>query len=347
MFHSANNFNFYRFLLLDFFFVVTRIRIYDNSGMGSLAPNSNNEKRNAASTSTLSASLSSSTTIAAGKGMYVTCSNRGILDQGNIVRGTYFPPLATSQDHQNLGTVAPSQTVSASSMSNLNYPSNHHLDHAASNSALHIASSNANRMNLSNSGGSTNSGGSPASLMSKQENNNVLIATDTVNVSAQNGLHIDGYGNYDSVTTVTAPMPTYVSSPFVQYKEYVNYHPNQSPTSIASSGGGGGGGAGSGGMVDEMDSREFEKYFKYPDSNHNFNEYDSNSAYHHGPPHPHSHPHHPNSIYHNHHQLAPHVLSSPHHPSAIAPQEYYQLYYHPNANLPPGTTAATSVTTGK
>lgn len=307
--------------------------------MGSLTPNSNNEKRNAASTSTLSsASLSSSTTIAAGKGMYVTCSNRGILDQGNIVRGTYFPPLATSQDHQNLGTVAPSQTVSASSMSNLSYSTNHHLDHATSN-----------RMNMNNSGGSTNSGSSP--LMSKQENNNVH--SDTVNVSAQNGLSIDGYGNYDSVTTVTAPMPTYASSPFVQYKEYVNYHPNQSPTSI-SSGGGGPGSGGGGGMVDEMDSREFEKYFKYPDSNHNFNEYDSNSAYHHGPPHPHphSHPHHPNSIYHNHHQLAsnalpPHVLSSPHHPAAIAPQEYYQLYYHPNANLPPGTTAATSVTTGK
>lgn len=317
--------------------------------MGGLTPNSNNEKRNSASTSTLSASLSSSTTIAAGKGMYVTCSNRGILDQGNIVRGTYFPPLATSQDHQNLGTVAPSQTVAASSMSNLNYPSNHHLDHAATNSALHIANSNANRMNLNNNGGGPNSGGSSASLMSKQENNNVLISTETVNVSAQNGLTIDGYGNYDTVTTVTAPMPTYASSPYtVQYKDYVNYHPNQhSPTSNISSGGGGGGG----GMVDEMDSREFEKYFKYPDSNHNFNEYDSNSAYHHGPPHPHSHPHHPNSIYHN-HQLAsnalpPHVLSSPHHPAAIAPQEYYQLYYHPNTNLPPGTTAATSVTTGK
>lgn len=297
-----------------------------------MTPNSNNEKRNSASTSTLSASLSSSTTIAAGKGMYVTCSNRGILDQGNIVRGTYFPPLATSQDHQNLGTVAPSQTVTASSMSNLNYPSNHHLDH--------LASTNANRMN-SNSGGG---GGSSTSLMSKQENNNVLISTETVNVSAQNGLAIDGYGNYDTVTTVTAPMPTYASSPFVQYKDYVNYHPNQSPT--------GSGGGGGGGIVDEMDSREFEKYFKYPDSNHNFNEYDSNSAYHHGPPHPHSHPHHPNSIYHNHHQLASNALP-PHHPAAIAPQEYYQLYYHPNTNLPPtGTTAAaaaaaTSVTTGK
>lgn len=46
-----------------------------------------------------------STTIAAmGNGMYVMCSNRGVLDQGHIITGTYFPPLPTSQDHQNLGS---------------------------------------------------------------------------------------------------------------------------------------------------------------------------------------------------------------------------------------------------
>ncbi|XP_031630542.1 putative transcription factor SOX-15 isoform X3 [Contarinia nasturtii] len=301
-------------------------RIYDSTGMssvGGLTPNSSSEKRNSSATSTLSSSLSSSTTIAAGKGMYVTCSNRGILDQGNIVRGTYFPPLATSQDHQNLGTVStPSQTVSTSSMSNLSYTPNHHLDHVT-NSALHIV--NNNRMNSVNQ-----------SSNSIKENNNVIIET-----SSQNGLTIDAYGNYDSIT-VTAPMPTYVSSPFttVQYKDYVNYHQTQSPTSNISSAtvvqsihpqh-----------MVDEVDSREFEKYFKYPDTNHNFNEYDSNSAYH-------GHPH-PNSIYHNHqlatNQLPPHVLSSPHHPATIAPQEYYHLYYHPNTNVPPGSTTTTTVTT--
>lgn len=294
--------------------------------MGGLTPNSNSEKRNSTATSTLSSSLSSSTTIAAGKGMYVTCSNRGILDQGNIVRGTYFPPLATSQDHQNLGTVAPSQTVS-SSMSNMSYTPNHHLDHG-SNSSLHIANSNANRMNSTSGGSNSNTAGT----LMKQENNNVLVET------SQNGLTIDGYGNYESVT-VTAPMPTYASPPFtVQYKDYVNYHQNQSPTSNVSTAQS----IHSQHMVDEVDSREFEKYFKYPDTNHNFNEYDSNSAYHH----------HPNSIYHN-HQLAsnplppPHVLSSPHHPATIAPQEYYHLYYHPNTNVPPGTTTTTTVTTGK
>lgn len=293
--------------------------------MGGLTPNSSNEKRNTSATSTLSSSLASSTTIATGKGMYVTCSNRGILDQGNVVRGTYFPPLATSQDHQNLGTVAPSQTVSASSMSNLTYTPNHHLD----NSPMH---SNANRMSATNPGSNSNSSG----VLMTKENNNIILSEAAI-VSSQNGLAIDGYGNYESVT-VTAPMPTYVSSPFtVQYKDYVNYHQNQSPTSNAPSGQG----IHPQHMVDEVDSREFEKYFKYPDTNHNFNEYDSNSAYH-------GH-HHPNAIYHNHqlaaNSLPPHVLSSPHHPATIAPQEYYQLYYHPNSNVP-GTTTTTTVTTG-
>jgi hypothetical protein len=53
----------------------------------------------------MAAPATSSTTIAAmGNGMYVMCSNRGLLDQGHVVTGTYFPPLPTSQDHQNLGT---------------------------------------------------------------------------------------------------------------------------------------------------------------------------------------------------------------------------------------------------
>lgn len=61
------------------------------------------------------------TTIVPGKGsMYVTCSNRGILDQGHTVKGTYFPPLPTSQDHQNLGTTTMSSSIS-NSTGDLNY----------------------------------------------------------------------------------------------------------------------------------------------------------------------------------------------------------------------------------
>lgn len=285
--------------------------IYD--GASSLPSNANVDKRNYSSATTSTYSASMSTTIAAGKGMYVTCSSRGILDQGNVVRGTYFPPLATTQDHQNLGTVTSSQTVSASSMSNMNYASNHHHHHHHHHldGALHL---NAARLN-SSAGSGGGGGGNGSNLMAKENNN--IIGDDA---ASHNGIPIDGYGAYESVS-VTTPMPTYVTTtPFnQQYKEYVNYNQTQSPNANA-------GGVGQHPMHaqqhqpmgDEVDSREFEKYFKYPDSNHNFNEFDSNSPYH-G---------HPNAIFHN-HQI-PHVISSPHHPAAIIPQEYYH-FYNPNA----------------
>lgn len=62
-------------------------------------------------------SVPASTIAAMGNGMYVMCSNRGVLDQGHIVTGTYFPPLPTSQDHQNLGS------------SNILSSSSHHHHH--------------------------------------------------------------------------------------------------------------------------------------------------------------------------------------------------------------------------
>lgn len=201
------------------------------------------EKRYSTATST--PTLSASTTIAAGKGMYVTCSSRGILDQGNVVRGTYFPPLATTQDHQNLGTVTPSQ--SASSMSS--YTTNHHLD-PTGNSSMHLNSTATRQSNQNNASG--------PGLMSKDGPNNSMIGSDSI-VSSQNGY--DGYGNYESIT-VTAPMPTYASSSSFsahQYKDY--YHQNQSPVSNPS---GTPNIHSQHGMADEMDSREFEKYFKYP-----------------------------------------------------------------------------------
>lgn len=52
----------------------------------------------------MSAATTATTIAAMGNGMYVMCSNRGMLDQGHVVTGTYFPPLPTSVDHQNLGT---------------------------------------------------------------------------------------------------------------------------------------------------------------------------------------------------------------------------------------------------
>lgn len=311
-------------------------------GAGNLHSNNSSgggsEKRGYISTST--SSLSASTTIAAGKGMYVTCSSRGILDQGNIVRGTYFPPLATSQDHQNLGTVTQSQSISgggcAGLMVGLNYTSNHHMN---------VLQDRDNGASNNNNGGSNNNN-------TNATNHNLLEKDDLLggggggggggdshpSVSSHNGLCLDGYGgassNYETIT-VSAPMPTYASSSFVpQYKDYVSYH-HQNQSSIAHN------------MqqthsqqhmIDDVDSREFEKYFKYTDPNHNFNDFDS-SSYHHG--------HHTNEpIYQHNNPLAnnasvPHILSSPHHHPGLVHQDYYHLYhYHPNS---PISTSLSSV----
>lgn len=281
--------------------------LYHNSIYDSGA-SAGSDKRSytSATTSTFPSSMSLSTTIAAGKGMYVTCSSRGILDQGNVVRGTYFPPLATSQDHQNLGTVTSSQSISASTMSNMHYTSNHHhLD-----GAIHL-----NAVRSGNGGPGTGSG--PSSLA--KESNNIIGGEDS---ASHNGIPIDGYAVYETAS-VTTPMATYATtSPYnQQYKEYVHYNQTQSPNSNTGQQPMHGQHQAIG---EEVDSREFEKYFKYPDSNHNFNEYDSNSPYH-G---------HSNTIFHN-HQI-PHVISSPHHPAALIPQEYYH-FYNPNApNAPTG-----------
>lgn len=101
--------------------VTIKREYFPNSAMDGGENNGNNKglskfyESNAGSNGRyLNSTTSLPTTIVAGKGMYVTCTNRGILDQGHTVRGTYFPPLATSQDHQNLGTTTISSSISTS-----------------------------------------------------------------------------------------------------------------------------------------------------------------------------------------------------------------------------------------
>lgn len=298
--------------------------LYDGSSVGMSTSNSNHlDKRNFVSTSSspLSSALSSSTTIATGKGMYVTCSSRGILDQGNVVRGTYFPPLATTQDHQNLGTVTPSLTVSAAPMSGMNYttnhhhqqPQQHHLDHHQS----HLSNSSHNNASSGNSNNNNNN-----NSLNKDNNNHIITETTA---TSQNGIvlennYVTSGGPFGTIT-VTAPIPTYASSSYVQqYKDYVNYEQTNSTTTPPTSSH----------VIPQMidvDSREFDKYLKYHDTNHNFNDFDASNYHTHN-----------NSIYH--HQVTPntvHILSSPaHHHQHLSHQDYYHLY-HQNSNTAIGT----------
>lgn len=103
------------------------------------------------------AAATTATTIAAmGNGMYVMCSNRGVLDQGHIVTGTYFPPLPTSQDHQNLGT----NSILTSS-------SHHHYMNTTQ-----TTSSLAGNQIMSGSGGGASSNSNDVKFKSNDSNNN-------------------------------------------------------------------------------------------------------------------------------------------------------------------------------
>jgi transcription factor SOX7/8/10/18 (SOX group E/F) len=134
-----------------------------------------------------------STTIAAmGNGMYVMCSNRGVLDQGHIVTGTYFPPLPTSQDHQNLGS------------SNILSTSSHHHHHHYMNTQTtsSLTSSLATNQIMSNSSSSSND----VKYKSNDSNNNKHGSennnkTNKINEMNNSKSESKGFKNYKDKTT--------------------------------------------------------------------------------------------------------------------------------------------------
>lgn len=54
-------------------------------------------------------------------GVYVMCANRSSVEQGHVVTGTFFPPVATSQDHQLLGVSPNITSTTAPSTNTINY----------------------------------------------------------------------------------------------------------------------------------------------------------------------------------------------------------------------------------
>lgn len=57
------------------------------------------------------------TSVPMANGMYVMCANKSSVEQGHVVTGTFYPPVATSQDQQLLG---PTQSNSAATTTNTN-----------------------------------------------------------------------------------------------------------------------------------------------------------------------------------------------------------------------------------
>lgn len=60
------------------------------------------------------------TSVPMANGMYVMCANKSSVEQGHVVTGTFYPPVATSQDQQLLGS---SQNV-VTNANNLQYYNN-------------------------------------------------------------------------------------------------------------------------------------------------------------------------------------------------------------------------------
>lgn len=54
-------------------------------------------------------------------GVYVMCANRSSVEQGHVVTGTFFPPVATSQDHQLLGVTPNITSTTAPSNNTMSY----------------------------------------------------------------------------------------------------------------------------------------------------------------------------------------------------------------------------------
>ncbi|XP_013161532.1 PREDICTED: putative transcription factor SOX-15 [Papilio xuthus] len=59
-------------------------------------------------------------------GMYVMCTQRTLAEQSPLVTGTFFPPVATSQDQQTLGTSAPRVSSAPSGSMNTEYNIQYH-----------------------------------------------------------------------------------------------------------------------------------------------------------------------------------------------------------------------------
>jgi transcription factor SOX7/8/10/18 (SOX group E/F) len=201
-----------------------------------------------------------STTIAAmGNGMYVMCSNRGVLDQGHIVTGTYFPPLPTSQDHQNLGSsnilstsshhhhhymntqttssltssLAANQIMSSSNSSDVKYKSNdsNNNKHGSENNNKTIK---LNEMNNSKSESKSFKSYKDKTASSKCEDiDDKLIKNDSNNNSHQDNKNNNKIGDMTqnvnnnrlvlSSPTTSALSPYHHQSYLSQYKNHINY----------------------------------------------------------------------------------------------------------------------------
>ncbi|XP_055919562.1 putative transcription factor SOX-15 isoform X2 [Eupeodes corollae] len=161
----------------------------------------------------------SSSTLLTSKGIYVTCSNRGMLDQPHTVKGTYFPPMSALEENQRSDPTDLSQTQQC----NIN-ASVHCTTQAGS--SPHYSSPNTR-------------------TQTKNNINEMLTSPYSVNASPM----------HDSATGFHPQMTQHEKN----YSRYINSHGQCSPEEI-------------------QDQNTDNKFSKYPDTNHNYDNYEVYSS---------------------------------------------------------------------
>ncbi|XP_071053449.1 putative transcription factor SOX-15 isoform X2 [Onthophagus taurus] len=95
------------------------------------------------------------TSVPMSNGMYVMCTNKSSVEQGHVVTGTFYPPVATSQDQQLLGTTnlnsTNSNTVQYYSNSPMYYPKEYYKDELMNHQQMNLSYNLKNDMILDKS----------------------------------------------------------------------------------------------------------------------------------------------------------------------------------------------------
>ncbi|KAL9922395.1 sox box 15 transcription factor isoform 1-T3 [Glossina fuscipes fuscipes] len=183
-----------------------------------------------------------SMSVMAGRGMYVTCSNRGLLDHGHSVKGTFYPPVSSLDDDK----LHPNSSLNVSGSPS----TGSHVMSPNIQLALHSSSSNSHTMSSYHQSSHQPELSFPldASVATTGE---YLTATSAYNLSPN--LSYEEYLRYTSASTSTLAEGAYTTatgSNNMQTNHDINNHATDSVKSAA-------------------------KQTKYPDSNHNYDAYEA------------------------------------------------------------------------
>lgn len=169
-----------------------------------------------------------SLSVVAGRGMYVTCTNRGLLDHGHSVKGTFYPPVS-NLDEDKLHSNTHTNVMSSNSS---------HVSSLASNTYATHATSHHNDLNFSLESSRMSQGSCAGDY---------LVAPNAYNPNA-------AYEDYLRYTTSAAAAHT---SQFTD-SDYVLSGENNV-----------------GAINNEENITKNPKQTKYPDSNHNYDGYET------------------------------------------------------------------------